>query len=130
VTHILNEHSALDHAGKQLHALASYYPVGFNHPRVITGQPTVTMPDHLDPARHIRMIRIEEVGKKKQLAEKKQVEKKPKKKSWTEQELISLFAPFGSPDGQFLVCPTCKNFKHRQPNFLRDHIYREFNFKK
>jgi hypothetical protein len=120
-------HNGKDHPGKSFRVFASYYPIGFHDPRVIVGQPTVLLGE-LDKTRHIRQIRIEEVGQ----SEKKLPEKRlPAKKSdWSLADMIIEFGPLGSPDGQFLVCPKCKVFKNRQPNRFRDHMFREYEFKK
>lgn len=124
---LIFKHNLKEHPGKPFKVFASFYPIGFHDPRVIIGQPTMALTE-LDRTRHIRQIRIEEVGD----GEKKQPEKKlpVKKIDWTTDDLITEFGPMGSPDGQFMVCPKCKLFKNRQQCRFRDHMFREFEFKK
>ncbi|XP_059487483.1 uncharacterized protein LOC132203613 isoform X2 [Neocloeon triangulifer] len=127
--HIFENHFPKEHPGKIVHAIAAFYPIGYHDPRVSTGVSTLTPADS-ETVRHIRMIRIEEVGgkEKKTPAEKKRT---PVKGSGQKlEDIMGLSKPFPEPDGLFYVCPQCTSYKNRQKSKMEEHIYKHFQYKK
>lgn len=107
----------------------------------------------LDKIRHIRQILVEEVeqttpapkstptkmsppkvppapkvtpAKEERRAEKRRLSRETSDDS----ALIAEFGEFGKPQGSDFCCPVCLRYKTKLKNSLKEHLYREFKYKK